>query len=346
MINILFLSVIALSIALLFNWSFRTLQKEKWQILGSVPHHKCDDGAWHGTNFTYYGFFTAVAAAFAGGIGLVLLGSQMIDLTTMLLLSVAILVPCFAAAKIVAGVVEKKEATISIGGASFVGIILSPWLIFGIQHVQGTAIPVVTVLAALSIAYTFGESLGRLACISFGCCYGKRVSEVPDWIGKILRPFSFVFSGDLKKITYAHHMDGEAVIPIQGITSIIYAVTGLTGAYLFMQGYHTPALLLTMSITQVWRLLSEFVRADYRGNGKISVYQWMGGLSVLYVILITFIFPIAGTPSCDITDGLALFWNPGVILFLELLFIFTFVYTGRSQVTRATLTFNVQTHKI
>jgi hypothetical protein len=28
-------------------------------------------------------------------------------------------------------------------------------------------------------------------------------------------------------------------------------------------------------VTQVWRFLSEFLRADYRGSGRISAYQVM-----------------------------------------------------------------------
>ncbi len=346
MVNYLFMLSIVVILSLLFSWSFNSLQKEKWQIFGTIPHHKCDDGAWQGTNFTYYGFFTAIATVFACGLAMVLFGSQAVNLPTMMALALAILIPCFAAAKIVARIVEKKEATFSIAGASFIGIIFCPWLIFVAQRFFDLNLPIVTALAILAISYTFGESLGRLACISFGCCYGKRVSELPHWLGRLIQRFSFVFSGDLKKISYAHQMDGEPVIPIQGITAIIYAITGMVGIYAFIHGYHTAAFLLTMIITQVWRLLSEFVRADYRGEGKISAYQVMGAFSVVYVTVIAFIFPIAGTPSADIAQGLELLWNPGVILFFEILWLATFVFTGRSQVTGATMVFNVHTHKI
>lgn len=346
MVNTLFiLSIIAIFTAL-FAWSFNTLQKEKWQILGTIPKHKCDDGAWQGTNFTYYGFFTAIAVVFACSVGLILFASQAVDLTTMLILSAAILIPCFAAAKIVAAIVEKKEATLSIAGASFIGIMLCPWLILASRHYLGLSLPIVSALAVFSIAYTFGESLGRLACISFGCCYGKRVQDLPDWLGRMIKRFSFVFDGDLKKITYAHQLNGQAVIPIQGITSVIYAATGVAGIYLFVNGYHTAAFLLTMIVTQVWRLVSEFFRADFRGEGKISAYQVMGGISVVYVLGITLFFPINTVPVSNVADGLKLFWNPGVILFLEILGLITFIFTGRSQVTGATMTFNVHTHKI
>ena len=346
MVNILFLSAIALIITILFTWSMKSLQKEKWQILGTIPRHKGEDGSWQGTNFTYYGFFTGVAATFACGIGLILFGSQSVALTTMLVLALAIMLPCFAAAKLVARVVEKKEATLSIGGASFIGILFTPWLIVGLHHFYGLNIEIVTAMAVISIAYTFGESLGRLACLSFGCCYGKRISEIPAWMGKLFGRFQMVFSGDLKKITYAHGMNEEPVLPIQGITSIIYATIGLISIYLFIKGYHTAAFLLSIIVTQVWRLLSEFLRADYRGEGKISAYQIMGGVSVLYILFIAWLFPIQGVPSSDILAGLKIFWNPGVILFLEVVFISTFIFTGKSQVTGATMTFCVHTQKI
>ena len=38
------------------------------------------------------------------------------------------------------------------------------------------------VLAALAIGYILGEGLGRLACLSFGCCYGKPL----DQCGKVV----------------------------------------------------------------------------------------------------------------------------------------------------------------
>lgn len=346
MTNLLFLAAIALFIFILFNWSFRSLQKEKWQILGTIPRHKDADGHWHGTNLTYYGFFTAVAATFGCCIGLILYGTQRVELITMLMICLAIFIPSGISAKVSARIVEKKEATISIGGAAFFAIVMAPWLFVFLRKYFGLELQIVTGLSVIAISYTFGESLGRLACVSFGCCYGKRISEVPGWMGRLFKHFSFVFDGDLKKISYAHHMDGEAVIPIQAVTSIIYAITGMIGLYLFMLGYHTPAFLLTIIVTQSWRLISEFVRADYRGDSKISAYQIMGAFSVIYVIAIVLIFPIQGIPAGEITDGLVLLWNPGVIIFLEFIFILSFVYTGRSQVIGAKLMFNVETHKI
>jgi prolipoprotein diacylglyceryltransferase len=79
--------------------------------------------------------------------------------------------------KLMARIVERKKHTSTIGGASFVGLLLAPWIIQGTQVVclstGAGQVSVMVVLAAVMICYTLGEGLGRLACISFGCCYGK-----------------------------------------------------------------------------------------------------------------------------------------------------------------------------
>ncbi len=54
-------------------------------------------------------------------------------------------------------------------------------------------------MAVLSIGYTFGESLGRLACLSFGCCYGKPLSQCSEQIRNLFEHFNVVFTGETKK---------------------------------------------------------------------------------------------------------------------------------------------------
>ena len=59
--------------------------------------------------------------------------------------------------------------TFTVGGASFVGIILAPLIVWMFNVTLDKSIPIVPFLAAVSIAYALGEGVGRLACISFGC---------------------------------------------------------------------------------------------------------------------------------------------------------------------------------
>ncbi len=59
---------------------------------------------------------------------------------------------------------------------SFIGILLAPWSIQlsnSILTANNAELPLIPVLAAMAIAYSLGEGLGRLGCISYDCCYGK-----------------------------------------------------------------------------------------------------------------------------------------------------------------------------
>jgi prolipoprotein diacylglyceryltransferase len=274
----------------IFRWAFQTLPHERWQIIGCLPYRRLSDGHWQGWNLTWYGFFNAVAVVFAVCMFLILIGSLSIPLIAGLSLLTLLLVTCLPAAKMMAFLIEKKQNTFTVGGASFIGILAAPWIIVLTNVTAGEwlgfNITPINALAAMSIAYTLGEGMGRLACISFGCCYGKPLARCSSLINKIFQSHNFIFTGKTKKIAYAHGLDGHEVIPIQALTAVIYSLTGLLGCYLFLKGYATAALVLTLTVTQVWRALSEFLRTDYRGEGKISGYQIMASIACLYGLLI------------------------------------------------------------
>ncbi|MFH0782820.1 MAG: hypothetical protein V2B20_12855 [Pseudomonadota bacterium] len=64
-----------------------------------------------------------------------------------------------------------------------------------------------------------------------------------------------------------------------------------SAACCFLDGYFTEALLFAIFLTQLWRIVSETLCADFRGFGKISAYQKMGALSALYMLLVTLLIP-------------------------------------------------------
>jgi len=350
MVNILFISAIALVIAVLFQQSFKSLPKEKWQIIGAIPKKKIDDNKWLGMNLTYYGFFNANAYGFATALIFVLLGSLEIPLVIIFTIVITIFVFCMPASKIVARIVEKKPSTFSVAGAFFVGIIIIPWVVWLIRETlgiqMGVDVQILTVLAAVSIAYAFGEGIGRLACISFGCCYGKPLSDVSSIFQKLFEKKNFIFRGKTKKIAYAHGYDNQKVMPIQAVTAIIFTASGLLGLCFFLNRNFIAAFFITVLMTQSWRFLSEFYRADYRGERKISAYQIMGICSILYAVFIAVFFPTAPSQFPNILKGLQVFWHPEVILFIEALWIATFLFTGRSEVTSATMSFHVVKEKV
>jgi hypothetical protein len=348
--HLAFVSVLALLFTILLRWGFLHLPEEKWQILASVPRQKHSAATWNGINFTFYGLFTALAYTFATAILVILLESVNISLSGLSILVVCILGICVPASRLIARIVEKKSSTFTVSGASFTGIALTPPVVVAINHFIGNRmgfhLPVIVVMAGLATAYAFGEGIGRLACISFGCCYGKCLSECPPWLQRFMKNLCFVFSGKTKKIAYAHGLDGQKVIPVQALTSLIFCATGLVSVYLFLEGYYRTAFLQTVVITQIWRFVSELLRADYRGEGKISVYQILSGISVGLAAIFCWIFPVDVLPAGDLGNGIAAMWNPFVIILLQIIFVSIFIYTGRSQVTASITMFYVVRNRI
>jgi hypothetical protein len=102
---------------------------------------------------------------------------------------------------------------------------------------------------------------------------------------------------------------------------------------------------LCLLVTQGWRFLSEFLRSDYRGDRKISVYQIMSLLTIPYGLLIPFLFPTSGH-VVDLLSGLRAIWNPAVFLFLQIAMVIMFLRTGRSQVTGSGISFHVNHDRI
>jgi prolipoprotein diacylglyceryltransferase len=171
---------------------------------------------------------------------------------------------------------------------------MAPWIVLLIKRLlyrwMEYNIEVLPILSVIAISYAFGEGTGRLACISFGCCYGKLVSDVHPMLRRIFAPFPFTFTGKTKKIAYAHGLDCQKVIPIQAVTSIIYITAGLVGLHFFFNKSYCAAFIIAILTTQLWRFFSEFLRADYRGERKISVYQIMGIIAFIYAIIISIVF--------------------------------------------------------
>lgn len=342
--HILFISIISIFIFISIGWGFKALPKEKWQILAVLPREK-RQGKWKGLNLTYYGLFSANAYTFAAAIFFILCASLKIPPYGICIFIAALLAVCLPASKIIAKIVEKKTGTLTVGGAVFAGTLVTPFLVWLVNLTTGQYHTVITIMAAISIAYAYGEGLGRLACISFGCCYGKPLNLCSPFVRKLFSGFYLIFSGKTKKIAYASGFDGEKVIPIQVVTAVLYSISAIFGTWLFLNGYFASALLESMLITQVWRFISEFFRADFRGNFKITPYQIMSFASIFYSLGVVILFPESNALP-HLASGLEALWNPWMILFLEMIWIITFLHTGKSVVTGAEISFFVFENKI
>lgn len=346
--NMLFLFGLASALALLYFWAFKHLPQERWQIFGVIPIRKDGDGQWQGLNLTYYGVINACAVTFALVMTLILMAAVGVSIKVALITVCGLLLLIAPSAKWMARLVEKKKHTFTIGGAAFCGLVGSPPLILVLQHLAAplaaVELPLMPMITAMAIGYTFGEGSGRLACLSFGCCYGKPMEVLPPVLRHLGAPFGIVFHGKNKKAAYEGGFDGRRVIGIQAITAVLYSATGLIAVYLYLIGQYRGAYLACVVVTQIWRVVSEFLRADYRGGGSISAYQYMAGVAVLAAILYSILLP--GSPlTADLMAGLGILWNPIVIGISQLLWLAIFLFTGRSRITAAQISLFVRSDR-
>lgn len=337
-------------LALLVFWAFKRFPKEQWQILASVPIMKDSSGRWHGLNFTYYGLLTANALVFGVAILILLLGALHIPTAITLGLVVATLVVCLPAAKWIATLIEGKQCTFTVAGAFVVGMVVVPIVveIFNTLLVKAGAyrIPIIPALAAVLVGYAFGEGLGRLACISFGCCYGRSLPDLHPVLQRVFDHWYFVFSGKMKKISYESGLEGKPVVPIQAVTAVLYITVGLLATLLFLRGNYALTFSVAMVVTQGWRIVSEALRADDRGGGKISAYQVMTIAGIFYTIGLSYLVADEQTVPPDLSAGLQAVWHPAILLSLEGLWVVVFLFFGRSLVTGAEITFHLHHDRI
>jgi Prolipoprotein diacylglyceryl transferase len=346
------LEIFAVSLFLALNyllrWACKTLPKEQWQFFAAVPRRKRADGFWDARNFTWYGALTSLAFLLAGGLIVIMTSSVGMKVEFVLLATVILSLISLFAARWVAQIVERIPNTHTVGGAVFVIALAIPlvlWLgsflsiYFGLEKIIGNIKPsdTLAMIAAIAIAYTYGEGVGRIACISFGCCYGKRVDNLTGIWYQIFSRLNFVFHGATKKISYSSALEGVAVVPIQAITAWIHIFTGSVGFWLFMKGQIAVSLLFVLVISQGWRFLSEFMRTDFRGQGRITAYQWMSlatiALAFFYVELFRASSLLGNMP--DFAAGMKGLWAPGPLVVLQLLAAYVFFVTGKSSVTRS-----------
>jgi prolipoprotein diacylglyceryltransferase len=330
---------------LMLRWACRTLPGEGWQIMGSVPITKNDSGTWVGMNLTYYGLFVSIACVLAVAIFLLLMGAIGVQAKISLLIVSALLGLCVPASGILARLVEKKHHTLTVGGASFLGVLMTPLVLWCADEIAASTVhehvPMVPAMASLAIGYAVGEGIGRMACISFGCCYGKPLSECHGLTRRVIGQYNFVFAGATKKIAYESGLDGEPVVPIQAMTAVVYVAVGLGAMLLYLRSNYCAAFAVSMIVTQTWRALSENLRADYRGGGTISAYQIMAAVAVVYTVGLLWVLPFQQLPTANLMAGMTSLWDPTVPLYLEFLGLAVFLFSGRSKVTAATLSFHV-----
>jgi hypothetical protein len=143
-----------------------------------------------------------------------------------------------------------------------------------------------------------------------------------------------------KKAAYAAGLACEPLVPVQALTSLVFAVAGLAGLALFLTHVWRAAALIPIVCTWGWRAASESLRADFRGRNRISSYRVMSLIALAHLVLVTSLVPGKGAvPSLDLAFRRIL--SLPVAAGLEVFWIALFLYYGRSRVTASTVSFHV-----
>ncbi len=341
MINVVFVTTLAATISGLLYWGFKTLPAERWQMIASVPMTKTQGGAWHGLNLTFYGFFSATGIVFGIATAILLLASIQISLAIGAAFVAAIVAICLPASRMMAAVIENKPHTFTIAGAAFVAALLLPpiaWIGERVLRPWSDTIHALPVLAVAAIAYALAEAIGRLACISFGCCYGMPLRQASPRLVRLFRHHNLVFHGATKKAAYASGLEEEPLIPVQALTSIVFASSGLLGLSFLLAQRWRLALIVPVIGTWGWRAVAENLRADHRGYSQLSRYQVMSIVALLYLTMSAFLLPASGAVP-DLWLGFHQMTSTPVIVLLQVQWILLFLYYGRSRVTASTVSF-------
>lgn len=328
----------AAALAPLYAWAFVFLPRERWQILATLPVARREDGEWRGVNLTWYGLLIGCAMAAGTALALLLAGAANRPLAYPALALILLLGVSVPAASVVNRIVEGHWHGFTVGGAAFAGMSIGPWLLWLTNRwlfPESAEMETWLMVGALAPAYALGEGIGRLACISFGCCYGRRLDACPRWMQRLFARGHFVFRGALKKAAVESDCEGVPLVPIQAVTAILSSLAGLIGMALFLNGRLAGAFAVPILVTQLWRFFSEFLRADYRGGGRVSAYQRMAALAALAAGITWLLAPGAAGEPLSVAAGLRLLWTPGAMLLVQAVGWLGFLRMGVSSVTAA-----------
>jgi len=165
------------------------------------------------------------------------------------------------------------------GGLVFYGGLIGA-VVVGIFYMKKHDMPILTVGDIVAPALALGQSVGRLGCLSAGCCYGKPTSL----------PWGIVFTNPNSLVS-----PDKLGIPLHP-TQLYSSVTNL-GLFLFLllmsrrKKFSGQVLLLYGICYPLLRSFIAIFRGDPRGSlfgGMISTSQFISGIVLL--ISLTFYF--------------------------------------------------------
>jgi hypothetical protein len=338
--------------AWIFRWAFRHLPGECWQIAVAIPARVRaigdSDATWPAVNITFYGVISAVAYMLAVLAFVFLAGAANQPIAAVAIFSMLLLLVGMPASKWVALWVEGVPGH-TIGGALFavvVAVLPALWLTNVVCSAVGLprAEPGI-LLAAAAIAYVLGEAIGRLACLSFGCCYGRTIDSATPLQRALYSSTATTYRGRFKKIAYASGLEGRPVIAVQSVACTALFVVFVVSVWFFWKGYTALSLIIALGLAQLWRAYSETLRADYRGRDGFTLYQGMALVGVALTLLYSWIHKVPVPVIPTFARGLDVVVRIEVILCTQALAIVILVLMGRSYVTSSRLEYKLHAPK-
>jgi Prolipoprotein diacylglyceryl transferase len=334
--------VLASLAVVVFRWGFRNLTSEGWQIALAVPArvNGADGRFWPAVNFTTYGVISSIAYALSLLLFIFLVGAMAQPLLPAAVFVGLLLAVGVPASKIVARWVEGIPGH-TIGGAVFAvlvtaipAMLATQWLA---QAFRWDSFDAAVVIAAACIAYVLGEAIGRLACLSFGCCYGRPIDECTSLQRALYSGVTETYRGRYKKIAYAGGLTDRPVVAVQSIACTVLFVVFLVSLWCFWKGMTTASIVLALGLSQLWRAYSEQLRADFRGREGFTVYQAMAIAGAAQSLLFVHLFPATSTLVASAYRGWLAVAQAEVVITCQLLAASILLYMGRSSVTSSRL---------
>jgi len=105
-------------------------------------------------------------------------------------------------------------------------------------------------------------------------------------------------------------------------------------------------LLISVAVTQVWRIYSETLRADYRGSGRFTAYPMLSLATIAICTAYAWWLHTPDTIVPNLRSGLACLWSPGAMVLVQAVGIISFLYAGRSEVTAGRVMIDLRQDRI
>jgi hypothetical protein len=329
----------------LFRWGFRNLPKEGWQIALAVPARTngAEGRYWPAINFTVYGVISSLAYGLSLLVFIFLISAAGQPLLPASVFGALLLAVGIPASKLVARWVEGIPGH-TIGGAVF-AVLLAAVPAMWLTKLIGQALALTPfdpgiLMAAACISYALGEAIGRLACLSFGCCYGRPIAQCTSLQRALYSRFTETYRGRFKKIAYAGGLTDRPVIAVQSIASAVLFVLFLVSLWLFWKGMFAVSIVVALGLSQLWRAYSEQLRADFRGREGFTLYQAMAIVGALLSVCFAqlYVNDVASTVhTLSAVRGWRIVTQAEVIIPCQLLALLILRYMGRSSVTSSRL---------